>query len=527
MVTNREFYRNSDEELDKQSVPHKEELAEGTTEMHDALRSMDTETGGEEDAFKAKERRRMRVVAKNVIDSFGFNPEKETMLVITDREVWEKNPLFLHAIKAELEERIHHRNKRTTTKAVGNYEFITIPPSHSATPLGKYVGDKMRDRPVLIVTSHSRSHSPETGDALQGSIPAKGYFDAIITSQKFTKTVQEGKSVITLDGLQQLQDEAAGDDDVNYYRRLKELARKTRSRIISITKGTNPFEVLNKGAVEESVEVLGQRAAKVQEMMQDVVKVKITTSAGTDLTLYPRLDKTEIENGRVDKPGMVSNYPIGEWSCSPYLERANGTLIVDVAAGGRHMKDQFDTHGPIRLEIKDGVVTAMNNYDLNALKELLSQVSDYDLLERKDDESTNIEQLKKVEREKVQMAVDKFLEEQNINNSLMRSLLKYWIEGDNRAHHCFRLAEFAMGTNAKACQGKPPKYIGSSEGEKMLGTVHVAVGSNGSFDVDERDPNFNDVEIHCDMVVSKPTVVGYREDGTNVQLINNGEAQFA
>ena len=468
-------------------------------------------------------------VAKNVVDCYDFNPEKESFLVITDTKVMELNADFIAAIEEELKQRTGQ-----SKRAAGNYEIVVIPASpYSATPLEKYVGDKMKNQPILLVTSMSRSHSRETGAAYRGDIAPKKQFDQIIKSKKLQQTIQKGWSVISPDRLEELNKQTAISQEQisedNYYAELVELAKGNRSRIISITKGHNPYEILTKGAVEESVEALRERGDEVNTLMQDVAEVHITTDIGTDLVLRPRPDKTEIEDGRMNKPGQVSNYPIGEWSCSPYLEGANGTLVVDIAAGGNHNKDQFDEYGPIKLEIKDGVVISMgdkqNNWDLNKLKDFLSQNTDYNLLENEDKNDPTLSQRKKAERNRIQKLLDQFFGERNIKNPLVCSMLKYWVAGDNRQHHCFRLAEFAVGTNAMACKEKTPENIGSSEGEKILGTVHIAVGSNGTFGVDpiKDHENFNNVDIHCDMIISKPTVECTKKDNSKFNLIENGE----
>ncbi|MFH1890417.1 MAG: hypothetical protein ABIJ91_02540 [Candidatus Kuenenbacteria bacterium] len=461
----------------------------------------------------------LKTVAKNVIDCYNFQPEKESLLVITDTKVMQDNPLFITAVEQELKARTSQ-----SKKTVGNYEIVVIPASpYSATPLEKFVGDKMKNRPTLIVTSMSRSHSVETADAHKGVIPAKEEFDKIINSHKLQKLVEKEWSTIPLKRLTELKN----DEEDEYYDELKDLAQKTRSRIVSITKGHNPFEILTKGAVEESVEVLREKAEKVDQLMRNVEQVHITTDLGTDLTLRPRSDKTEVEDGRMDKPGKVSNYPIGEWSCSPYLEGANGKLVVDIAAGGNHNQDQFDEHGPVSLNIEDGIVISMGDknttWKLDELKNMLSENTDYDLLEKKDPNDHNLVKKQKAERMQVQGLVDEFFDDKDIDNPLIKSILKYWIMGDNRDHHCFRLAEFAVGTNTKACRNKEPKDIGSSEGEKIYGTTHIAIGANGTFGVAKTDPNYNNSQIHCDMVISKPTIECTKEDGSKFNLIENGK----
>lgn len=422
-------------------------------------------------------------VAKNVLDCYDFDPAKESFLVLTDTKVMADNPDFLIAIERELKARTSE-----SPRAKGNYEILTVPASeYSATAFGEYIAPKMKNRPVLIATSMSRSHSPETA-AARNWAPSDRMVDLA--------------------------------DDLDYQEQLENLAKTKGSRLISMTKAHNPFEILTKGAVEESVEVLREKADKVNELLEGVEDVHITTANGTDLKIKIRYDKSDVEDGRINQLGKVANYPIGEWSCSITLEGSSGTLVVDVAAGGNHNKDMFDQHGPIKVDIEDGVVTDMNDLNLDEFKQLLEDETDYDLLEKRGSSSAE----HRAERKRIQELADKYFDDKKIDNPLMRSMLKYWIAGDTRDHHCFRLAEFAVGTNTKACEGKEPKDIGSSEGEKIYGTLHIAVGNNGVFGVDKNDTNYNDCQIHCDMVVSSGTIECTKKDEkSKFNLLENGK----
>lgn len=419
-----------------------------------------------------EKKERLRTVAKNVIDCFNFNPNRESFLFVTDGKVMELNPHFVEAITGELEARTN-QNQRTK----GNYEILVVPAEpHSAAPFGEKIGDMLKDRPVLIVTSMSRSHSKETGAAIRGDIPEKNVFDGILRSERFQNAVAKGYSSFNQDRLRQL----GGNLPDSMYGKLKEFAKKRRIRLISITKGHNPFEILTRGAVEESVEVLRRRAEYLRETMGDVSRVHITSESGTDMWLNPRTDKTEVEDGRVDQPGKLSNYPIGEWSCSPFIEGANGVMVVDGPIGGNHNLDQVNQYGPLRVEVKDGCVVALNSVSLN----------------------------------------------EDSGNPLVESIKLYLASGNNAEGHAFRIAELGIGINGKACQGKTPENIGSSEGEKIYGTCHIAFGSNGTFGIEKGDPNLNAVPIHCDMVLmSGLTVECERQDGSEFNLIEKGEPQ--
>ncbi len=394
-----------------------------------------------------EEHEKLRIIARNIIDCFDWKPDKESFLVITDTKVMTDNPLMLAALEYELKTQAATAKKGKNV--VGHYKILTTEASpKSATPLGDYIGEQMRDKPVLIITSMSRSHSKETGIAARGDIRAE-----LLPQEILNKKLWE---------------------------RLQGLARSRRSRIVSITKGHNPYEILTKGAVFEKVENLREKADKVNELMRDVKQIHITTPLGTDLWLeiQPKNKKekyTEIEDGRVDKPGKLSNYPIGEWSCSPDWNGSSGILVVDGPCGGNINQDILDKGAPLKLTIKDGQV------------------------------------IKKEGGEEA-----------------LKMWQAYLDGGNNENDDAYRLAELGIGINERALENKPREYWGSSEGEKKYGTCHIALGSNGVFGRTPKDPNFNAAQVHCDMVLGlntggEVTAKCFKKDGTSFKLIDKGK----
>lgn len=414
-------------------------------------------------------REQLKVAARNIIDCFGFQPGKESLLVITDSKVMEVNPTFIEAIRDELDGRTE-----SDPHTKGNWEMFVVPASpKSATPLGEQIGRKMMDRPVLIVTSMSRSHSQETGAAIRGNLPEQSAIEEILNSPVFIQAVEQGDSGFSSERLSNM----GGKLPDSMYEKMRLMAKVTRSRLISITKGHNPYEILTSGAVLESVEALRGRSEKIVQLMSEVKRVHITTPFGTDLWLTNRPDLTEVEDGAVNKPGQLSNYPIGEWSCSPDWVDSSGILVVDGPCGGNINQDVLDQSEPLRLVFKDGeVVEATGGVAaLNMWKEYLNS-------------------------------------------------------GNNDHNDAYRLAELGIGINTKALEGKPREWWGSSEGEKKYGTVHIAVGSNGSFGRQPGSPNFNAAKVHCDMVIGlnlggEVTVDCENNDGSTFRLIENSEPQ--
>ena len=77
------------------------------------------------------------------------------------------------------------------------------------------------------------------------------------------------------------------------------------------------------------------------------------------------------------------------------------------------------------------------------------------------------------------------------------------------------IAELGIGTNNKA--SRPDNIL---EAEKMLGTVHVALGDNSSFGGKVR------TSFHQDFIVFKPTVTLIYKKGIKRKLMDNGKLLF-
>lgn len=73
------------------------------------------------------------------------------------------------------------------------------------------------------------------------------------------------------------------------------------------------------------------------------------------------------------------------------------------------------------------------------------------------------------------------------------------------------IAELGLGTNDKA---KRPDNI--LEAEKILGTIHIALGDNSSFGGNVKTP------FHQDFVFFKPTIILTHKDGTKSSLMKDG-----
>ncbi|MFA6410167.1 MAG: hypothetical protein WCW26_01170 [Candidatus Buchananbacteria bacterium] len=426
-------------------------------EPHDRIEEPEPLTKEQKDT-----RKRMELVARNIIDSFNFDPKKESLTVVTDTGVIEAQPELVAAIWQELFQRTE-----ISPKSKGNFRIRVLPETRrSAEDMGDYLLEEMehqRNAPILILTSMSRSHSKETGAAIR-SIADRSQLDAALADAK------------SKGNLQNLGDQLTDEQ----WEKLSQFSKANGCRLISITKGKNPHEILTKGAVEESVEAILERDNKVNELMKDVEKIHITSPDGTDLWLNLIEQTKGHESEDFSKPGSLGNYPIGEWACSPDWNGSDGVLVINGPIGGEHMLDQVKQYGPLKLKIESGEVVEINGQSIS----------------------------------------------QNSGNPLIESVKAYLNSGNNDKNHAYRLAELGVGTNTKACEDKPDNDVGSSEGEKIYGTLHVAVGSNGSLGVPKNHPSFNAAKVHCDFIlIGQISAECFKKDGSNFYLIKDGQPQ--
>jgi leucyl aminopeptidase (aminopeptidase T) len=106
--------------------------------------------------------------------------------------------------------------------------------------------------------------------------------------------------------------------------------------------------------LDADYEAIARHCRSVLEQVEGAAEIRITTDAGTDLTVEPGDREWHTDTGMVHDPGDFSNLPAGEVFVSP--ETANGTYVVD----GTMMP-----HGllaePLRFEVEDGYVTHVSD----------------------------------------------------------------------------------------------------------------------------------------------------------------------
>lgn len=176
---------------------------------------------------------------------------------------------------------------------------------------------------------------------------------------------------------------------------------------------------------------IAQRSIKLAEMVNRGKTARVTTSAGTDITMGIEGRECHADTGLVHNPGDFSNLPAGEAYIAPVEGTANGVMVVDGSMVGKVKK-------PIRIVVKDGFATEITG--------------------------------------------DRSAEE------LEKMLEPFGQPGRN-------IAELGIGTNHKA------RIVGNIlEDEKVMGTVHMALGDNKSM-----GGNVS-VQSHLDGILLKPTL---------------------
>lgn len=198
-------------------------------------------------------------------------------------------------------------------------------------------------------------------------------------------------------------------------------------------------------------------AVKLKSVLDTGTTVRVTSPGGTDATVNIRGRKAKVEDGDFTRFGTGGNLPAGEVFISPTIGGVSGTLVIDGTIKLEAASVLPDR--PIVVQMKDGYVDEVAGG------------------------RTAQELLKMIEKGE-QLARDKGLKE----------------EARNARH----IGELGIGINPGA------KLTGNLlEDEKLLKTVHFAIGSN--FDSDAR------ALIHLDGLVLNPDLWVDEE-----QIMKNG-----
>jgi len=350
-------------------------------------------------------------------------------------------------------------------KIAGDDCRVVVAPKteHAAQEFGAAIGERMKTADaVLLLTSLSRSHSKETVEVMHPHLDEET-IDIIMKSPHLAEAFKNLRTYSS----KNLADKIDG-------RKRPGAMFPSKARFISIT--NIKTEILTEGGALEDPEEMTARIDKFAEVMKGVEKVRITSENGTDLTVDIKVPSLMKETGVIDKPGQGSNFPSGEFAGSVDLAGTNGVYVADGAVG---MVGRVDH--PIKIFIENGVAARIEGG----------------------------QSAKKIEE--ILQKAQKDFEEKN---------------PQDKKTSAYKVAEFAFGMNSKAFRYEGGKRISpptSLEGEKGLGTIHIALGKNSLFNMPKDDPDYNNIPIHIDFVAMETTVTGIKGDGSEIEIIKNGD----
>lgn len=197
-----------------------------------------------------------------------------------------------------------------------------------------------------------------------------------------------------------------------------------------------------------------QKCAEVSNRLIGAKGVHVQTELGTNITVGIRGREPKLDDGDFREPGRGGNLPAGEIFISPELGASNGTIVFD---GSITLEKTLVIKEPVELTVENGFATKIEGG--KEAKKLMKYIE-------------------RAEKKPFEMVKKGELDEEKAREY---------------ARNARNLGEFGIGLNPKA------EIVGNVlEDEKVLGTVHFALGSN--YDQDAL------ALIHSDGIVKKPTI---------------------
>ncbi len=191
---------------------------------------------------------------------------------------------------------------------------------------------------------------------------------------------------------------------------------------------------------------VAENSARILKALDDASEVRVTTPAGTDVTLSVRGREAYAEDGNSWRPGEWSDLPVGEIRISPVVESTNGTIVFDGTMD--LVTEAIIPERPVVVTVEDGFVAKVEGGKEAAM-------------------------LQDVIRRGQELARKKDLPTYERNARL--------------------IGELGIGTNPAA------RITGNLiEDEKVCGTAHFAVGYN--YD------NDGEAFIHQDCLIMRPSI---------------------
>ena len=200
--------------------------------------------------------------------------------------------------------------------------------------------------------------------------------------------------------------------------------------------------------VDIDYDLMRRQVDRLCDILNRAEAVRITSPAGTDLVVSISGRQALKDDGDFSQPGVGGNIPCGEAFISPAIGGTDGIAVFDgtIAVGE---KPDIVPSLPIRVEIRGGFVVKVEE-DSPEASRLLSAIK---------------------EGEQKALAIDK----------------------PDMARNAWHIGELGFGFNPAA------KMTGNLlEDEKLLNSVHLAIGANYDHDADAL--------IHFDCLILSPTI---------------------
>ena len=141
---------------------------------------------------------------------------------------------------------------------------------------------------------------------------------------------------------------------ITHTRAVKEAAA-AGARILVMTAFTERLMI--RGGIEADFRAQRPVCEKLADLFTDANMVRLTTPAGTDLTMSIEGRRGNAMTGVVDKPGMFSTVPTIEANVSPVEGTAEGVIVVDASIpyiGIGILRE------PIEMKVEGGFITEIS-----------------------------------------------------------------------------------------------------------------------------------------------------------------------
>ncbi|SLM19979.1 putative leucyl aminopeptidase [uncultured spirochete] len=224
-------------------------------------------------------------------------------------------------------------------------------------------------------------------------------------------------------------------------------------------------------AVPVDYAAMRDTADRLEALLDEASAVMVRSPRGTDITFSVSGRKAMRDDGDFRNAGAGGNLPAGEVFISPAIKSAEGTIVFDGSISD--IAGDIVIRTPIACTVRGGYVMGIEGGE-------------------------EARRLEKALMHGLNMAAT-LVRDQGMAPELALSY------GTNARH----LGEFGIGLN-------PAARIGGNmlEDEKVMGTIHFAIGAN----YDEDAPAL----IHLDGLVKSPTVVLLMPTGEEVAVMEGG-----